>query len=130
MQRLLEESDLAIENMNLKNFSKFIDQIFGYLSSFTARPVTPPIVDPTLASMDLIRRNALVSAVTKDKPTMAAADSAHIAALLDILWHQPTFERLTGPWDLEPRQAINLLSWVAELITEAVQAGKRPKRAR
>lgn len=130
MQLLLEESGLAMENMNLKNFGKFIDQIFGYLSSFTARPVTPPIVDPTLASMDLIRRESLVSAVAKDTPALSDADRIHIAAVLDILWHQPTFERLTGPWDIAPRQAISVLSWVAELVADAVAAGKRPKRVR
>jgi AcrR family transcriptional regulator len=130
MQRLLEESGLAIENMNLRNFGKFIDQIFGYLSSFTAQPVTPPILDPTLASMDEIRRDSLVTAVAKDTPNLTGADQANIAALLDILWHQPTFERLIGPWNMEPKQAINLLSWAAELVADAVAAGKRPKRIR
>lgn len=130
MQRLLEESGLAIEKMTLGNFGKFIDQIFGYLSSFTAQPVTPPIVDPTLAAMDEIRRNSLVAAVAKDTPSLASTDQVNIAALLDILWHQPTFERLIGPWNMEPKQAINLLSWTAELVADAVAAGKRPKRIR
>lgn len=126
MIRTLTESGIELDKMSLDNFGQFIDQTFSYLASFQAAPITPPITDPSLASMDKLRRDAMVAAVTREIPNCPERDREAIAALLDLFWHQPSFERLAINWGVDTPRAIALLTWAADLVTEALQSGKRP----
>ncbi|MCK9563855.1 MAG: hypothetical protein M0R02_14180, partial [Bacteroidales bacterium] len=93
------------------------------LSSFAVAPVT---VDPYLASMDDQRRMAVLAAVSSDTPGWSDHDRETVAAVLDIAWHLPIFERLQTAWGFDPERTIDTLAWLIELIEDAIRQGRRP----
>ena len=48
--------------------------------------------------------------------------------MFDALWAVDNYERLVGEWDLDAEQAIRGMTWVIELVAEAVRDGRRPPR--
>jgi hypothetical protein len=46
--------------------------------------------------------------------------------MFDVLWSVVSYEKLVTDWSLEPDDAINGLTWVIELVREAISEGRRP----
>ena len=123
LQRLAEESGISLDTLRVDNFAAATAQLFKYLSSFAVAPVT---VDPYLASMDDQRRMAVLAAVSSDTPGWSDHDRETVAAVLDIAWHLPIFERLQTAWGFDPERTIDTLAWLIELIEDAIRQGRRP----
>ncbi len=124
--RLVDESRISLETITLDNFDNVIKQLFGYLSSFKAQPITPLVTDPTFALIDQFRRDILVGMVTEKSPSWSDRDRETVAAVLDIIWTLPPYERLITSWGFDIDRAIGALSWIVALIREAVQMGWCP----
>ena len=126
MQRLHEEAGVSVEGLDLAHFGELTGRVFAYLASFEAKP--RPFRDPTFATTDQAIRDALVEAVEPATKGWPARDRAIAAAVLDVLWSLPTYERLTGAWGLEPDQAARAARWVIGLVEQALADGRRPPR--
>lgn len=126
MQRLHEEAGVSVEDLDLDRFGELTGKVFAYLSSFEARP--RPFRDPTFAAADQAIRDALVEAVAPATKGWPAKDRLLAAAVLDVLWSLPTYERLTGAWGLEADQAARAARWVIGLVEQALDDGRRPPR--
>ncbi|GAB3115101.1 TetR/AcrR family transcriptional regulator [Aestuariicella hydrocarbonica] len=124
MEELVKDSGIRLEELELDNFSDVTARIFSIQSSFAVTPKT--VEDPTLATMDQQRREALHQAVIRATPSWQQQDQETVAATLDILWNLPSFERLIAAWDFEPERASDTILWVIALIKEAVQKGNKP----
>ena len=124
LQRLSEESGISLENLDVSNFADITAQLFQYLSSFAVAPAV--VEDPSLASMDDQRRLALLEAVAKATPDWSEQDREIAAAVLDIAWNLPPYERLLAAWGLAPERAFTALTWLIQLIVDAIIAGRRP----
>ena len=129
LQRLIEESGVSLEKLKLDDFAQVTTQMFGYLSSFAAEPTTTAVVDPTFASVDQLRRDALKNAVANVTPEWSEWDRENAAAVLDILWNLPPYERLITTWGFEPNRAVGALTWLIGLIQEGIQQGRKPDSA-
>jgi hypothetical protein len=90
-------------------------------------PTAPTAVEPAdqvFAAVDVRRREALARVVAEldlDDDTRAT-----VAALLDVLWNLPAFERLVVGWQLEPERASGALAWLVELVLRAARTGEGP----
>lgn len=127
LQRLVEESGVSLDGLALDNFAGVIARMFSYLSSFA---VTPSAVnDPTFATMDRQRREALLNAVIGATPAWSDHDQETAAAVLDILWSLPPYERMITSWGFDAERAIGAISWLIGLIEEAIRNGRRPDLA-
>ncbi|WP_373080866.1 TetR/AcrR family transcriptional regulator [Zhongshania sp.] len=125
IQRLVEDSGVGLSNLKLGDFANVTATMFQYLSSFsTAQTVVND--DPTFASIDEIRRDALLKAVASETPDWSAKHQETAAAVLDILWNMPPYERLIQAWGFEPERAVDTLTWLIKLIEEAIRNGKAP----
>jgi AcrR family transcriptional regulator len=124
VQRLVEESGVTLEGLKLEEFAALAARLFAYLSSFAVAPTT--VDDPTLASIDQRRRDALLGAVARATPAWSERERQTVAAVLDILWNPPSYERLITAWNLDPARAIGALTWLIGLVEEAVGKGRRP----
>lgn len=124
MQRLHEEAGVATDDISLDRFADLAGQVFAYLASFAARP--RPHRDPTFGAADRAVREGLVAAVAPATEGWASGDQVAAAAVLDVLWSLPTYERLTSAWGLEPEEAARAVRWVIGLIGEAVAEDRRP----
>ena len=59
-------------------------------------------------------------------PGWTEEDRAIVAAVLDVVWNIPTYERLRTAWELDPTDAARAASWFVGLVERAVREGERP----
>ena len=124
MRRLVEESGVDLRGLRLEDFADVIARVFAYLSSFPIKPRQTE--DPTFAATDERRREALVAAVAQAAPDWSDAECRLAAAMLDMFWSVPSYERLISAWGLDPGEATRAVGWVIGLIEAAVRAGRGP----
>lgn len=127
IQRMCQESGVALGELKLDDFADVTRIMFSYLMSFAAQPMTKPTLDPSLASMDQIRCDALRNAVNQATPGMAKDDQENVAAMLDIFWNLPPYERLIQIWGFDADRAVTLMTWLIDLVKDAVKQGKKPE---
>jgi AcrR family transcriptional regulator len=128
MRRLEQEAGVELEGLRLGEFSEVVGRVFGYLSAFPRVAAQPE--DPTFAEIDRRRRDALVAAVAQAAVGAAvdwsAEDRVLAAAMLDMFWSVPTFERLVAVWGLDAQQATRAATWVVGLIAAAIRQDHHP----
>jgi len=124
LQGVYEESGIGLDELELGNFADITARMFGYLSSFAVAP--QPVTDPTFESMDTLRRDALFGAVARATPDWTEQERENAAAVLDILWNYPPYERLMQAWGFDSGRAIGALTWVIKVLAKAIQDGHRP----
>ena len=130
MQRLEAEAGISYEAVEPANLAEITAAIFASLGSFAARPAVHEPDAPTFVAVDQRRRDALVRAVTETAPEWALPERAAAAALLDVLWNLPTYERLVGVWGIDGADATRAITWLQALLLRAIRDGDRPPVAR
>jgi len=123
LQRLVEESGVRLETLDLTRFADETARMFAYLASFATAPVK---LDPSFASVDRQRREALLQAVERATPHWTQHERETAAAVLDILWNLPPYERLITAWGFDADRAIEAIRWLIGLIEVAIRQGRRP----
>jgi hypothetical protein len=53
-------------------------------------------------------------------------DRVAAAAVFDMLWSVASYERLVTDWDLDSETAIRAITWVIELVKEALLSDRGP----
>lgn len=124
LQRLLEESGVRVEVMKLADLPAHVDQLFDYLGSFPN--TTERQLDPVLDDLDGRRKAAICSTVAAEGAALSKEDQRLAAAMLDVLWGLPSYQRLIGGWGFESAAAARGVSWVIGLMTEAIREGRGP----
>jgi hypothetical protein len=49
-----------------------------------------------------------------------------VAALMDVLWNLPSYERLVGVWNLESANATRAITWVMGKVVQAIEDDDPP----
>jgi AcrR family transcriptional regulator len=126
MQRLEEEAGITYEDVELQNLGEVTARVFASVHRFAVREsvVTPD--DPTFVAVDERRRHALLKAVSQSAAHWTDAERETLAALLDMLWNLPSYERLVGVWNLAGDDAARAITWVIDLLVHAIENDERP----
>jgi AcrR family transcriptional regulator len=124
LQRLVEESGIKFEDLDLADFSGIVARVFRYLSSFAIAPAG--VSEPGFASLSQQRREALLGAVGRAAPEWTKSNQVVAAAMLDMLWSVPSYERLLSAWQLDADRAILGITWVIGLLEKAIHEGAAP----
>jgi AcrR family transcriptional regulator len=124
MQRLEEEAGVTYEGLQLEDLAGVTARVLGALSSF-AVGATPEPADP-FPEEGRRRQDALLAAVAALGDEWAPTERVMVAAILDVLWAIPSYERLISAWDLHADESIEAVTWVIALVVEAARAGRRP----
>jgi AcrR family transcriptional regulator len=125
LQRLVQESGVKLDGLELGDFAGVAAGVYRYLLSFKA--VTPTtITDPTFAALDAQRRQALLGAVASATDGWNATDREIAAAALDMLWNPYAYERLSTAWHFDADRATRAITWVVGLVESAIREGQRP----
>jgi AcrR family transcriptional regulator len=124
LQRVYEESGIGLDEIKLDTFADITTRMFAYLSSFATTPQVQS--DPTFLSMDQRRCDVLLHAVVEATPQWTSQQQRMAAAVLDIVWHPPTYERLITTWGFDAERASSTLTWLIGVIENAIRNEQRP----
>lgn len=127
LQRLVQESGVHLEDITLANYGNTLEKIFRYLQSFALNRDYP--YDPTMKTLDQQGRNMLFKAVADTKPDWSEAQQIAAAAMLDIFWQPPLFERLTTAWGMDIDQSAGIVKWLVDAIETAILNDQFPDLA-
>ena len=119
MARLEEEAGVTYEGLDLSALPEITARVFSSRRSFAAEVIEEP-ADPLFVEVDQRRRDALLHAVTDATPTWTDAERGTVAALLDVVWSMPAYERLVGAWDFDGDDATHAITWLMSLLTNAI----------
>ncbi len=127
LQRIVEESGVDLSSLSLGEFKGTVEQLFSFLPSFATEPTTINTSDPSLESIDKLRRDALLKAVADATPDWSDNNRETAAAVLDMFWNMPPFERLTLAWGFEPERAVSTITWMVGLVQDAIKENRLPE---
>jgi len=126
MQRLESEAGISYEDVDLDNLGAVTARVFASLQRFAVRESVDTPRDPTFVGVDARRREALLRAVATSAPNWTEDEQRVTAALLDVLWNLPSYERLVGVWGVDGSTATEAVNWVMSKVIEAVEEGGPP----
>jgi AcrR family transcriptional regulator len=125
LERLREEAGVSLDGLELGDLREVATRIFEYVSSF---PIEARVsADPSVAAENERQRSALLRAVRPAAKGWSPADRKIAAGMLDVLWSPASYERLVADWDLPPKEAIRAITWVMQLLEDAIQSSPGPK---
>lgn len=129
MQRLEEEAGVTYEGLGLDDLTAVTERVFRSRRSFSAGASVSVPDDPTFVDADERRRRALLDAVSLAAANWSEQQQRTLAALLDVLWNLPTYERLVGAWQLPGEDAERAITWMIDKIIQSVAEGQPPPAA-
>jgi AcrR family transcriptional regulator len=130
MARLEEEAGVTYEGLDLSRLPEITARVFSSRRSFAAREVVETPADPLLVEVDQRRRDSLLQAVADATPAWSDTERRTTAALLDVVWSMPAYERLVGAWELDGDDATAAITWLMSLLTGAIDADAPPPAPR
>lgn len=126
MHRLEEEAGVSYDDVELRDLEELTGRVFDSLQRFSVRQSVQATRDPTFATVDERRRDALHRAVSASAPQWTDADRRTVAGLLDVLWNVPTYERLVGAWGINGPDATRAIGWLMAKVVQAIEQGESP----
>ena len=126
MHRLHQEAGVSYDGLTLDDLAGTTRQVFAALSAFAVSAWTPQMDDPTHISIDQARMNALLEAVDEPSGSWRQAERQVAAAMLDVLWSVPSYERLVTQWKMDAAEATEAITWVMGLIVSALRDSPPP----
>jgi AcrR family transcriptional regulator len=126
MQRLESEAGVSYEEVDLTNIGEVTARVFGSLQRFSVRRSVDAPQEPTFVGADVRRRNALIRAVSVAAPGWTAAQRHAAAAVLDVLWNVPSYERLVGVWGIDGGDATRAIGWLMAKVVAAIEDDDPP----
>jgi AcrR family transcriptional regulator len=127
MQRLEEQAGVELTELHLERIADATAHMFRHIAAFPSG--RRPALDPTLANASRRQHEALIGAVDERTPSWPEADRILAAAMFDVLWAVASYERLAVDWHLDREEAIRAVTWVIDLLREAVAEDRRPPPA-
>ena len=120
MQQFENEAGIDLRGMQLEDVADVTTRIFGHVSSYPTDARQP--LDPTLLDAKQRQHDALLTAVSARAGAWSDGDRRMAAAVLDVLWGVASYERMVVDWQMDPAEATRGISWVIELIRQAILA--------
>jgi AcrR family transcriptional regulator len=121
MQRLEEEAGITYEDVTLANLGAVTAKVFSSRGAFAVSESLTGPDSPTFVAVDQRRRDALLRAVAASTATWTDEQRTTAAAVLDMLWNLPSYERLVGVWDLDPDSATRAITWLIDHVVTAIE---------
>jgi len=126
MQRLEEEAGITYEGVELANLAEVTARVFASRMSFAVGGSVVEPDDPTFVAVDERRRRALLRAVLASAPHWTDTQRETVAALLDVLWNLPSYERLVGVWNVTGEDATRAITWAMSKLVQAIEDDDPP----
>lgn len=119
-----EQAGIDLVGMQLDDIADIAARIFDHVASYPPDP-RPPL-DPTLQEANQRQQDALIHAIAARTERWPESDRRIAAAMFDVLWSVATYERLVVDWKIDSEQAVHGITWVINLVEDAVRNGRGP----
>lgn len=119
LERLVKESGLALDQLELENFADAVAVLFRYLRSFAVEKTTAQ--DPAFEALDKERVKMLKAAIARATPDWSSEHQESVCAMLDILWQPELYDRLTKTWGFDTDHAIAVIARLVRIIEQAIR---------
>ena len=126
MQRLEEEAGVVYDGLTIASLPEVTTRVLASLHAFAVGGAVFTPDDPTFVDADVRRKAALRTAVAEGAPHWSGAQQETAAALLDVVWNLPSYERLVNAWQLDADRATAALLWLIDRIVTAVDGDAPP----
>lgn len=124
-RRLEEELGVQCDDVSLAELPELKKRVYAMLSTFA---VSSPVDAPPRWSNHEQWVKGLREAVRSACPDGLERDLELAAAVVDVVWSGPSYERLIRWSELEPEEATRALEWVHGLVVEAIENGRLPRK--
>ncbi len=129
MDRLEEEAGVSYDEVTLDDVPEVAALVFASLHGFAVRSEPHLPADPTFDAVIERRQGALRRSVEAAAPQWTDEQKETAAALLDVLWNLPSYERLVSGWAFDGDRATEALQWLIGMVIAAVEADAPPPPA-
>jgi AcrR family transcriptional regulator len=127
MLHLREENGVTYDGMDLDGVTDVAERSFASLASYAVPRWTDANPEqPTLIAEDRHRRDALLTAVTREAGDWSDEQRQVAAAMLDVLWAVPSYERLLTMWNFDAERSMKAINWSIHVMIDAIRDGRRP----
>lgn len=101
MLRINEQAAISYDGLTLDGLGELVERLFNSLSTFTRASGSGERPSDAAIAMNQERMQALLAACDGD---------VRRAALIDVLWSNESFERLTAVWRLSTEEAVGAVT--------------------
>jgi AcrR family transcriptional regulator len=127
MRRLGDDSGISYDGLSLDKIGLMTARLFASLPSYAInRWDTAEPIGPTLLAEEMRRREAVADAVAAPTADWTEEEGRMAAAMLDLLWSVPSYQRLVSAWSLDGEQATRAITWAIGVLSDAIRSGHRP----
>jgi AcrR family transcriptional regulator len=127
MHRLEQQAGIDLDQLELSQIGDVARRI---VTTVATHPLQrPPPLDPSLEEAGQREHAALRRALEAHTAGWADADRTIAAAMFNLLWRVAVFEHLAVEWELDRDDAIAGITWVVDLMEQAVRDGRGPGAA-
>ena len=118
MAGLASDAGVDYGEVTLANAAETAARVFRSFETLTTKRTVAQPLDPAFVEADRERRQALLRAVAAERPGLDEEARVRLAAVIDVLWGVPTFERLLDQWGLDPADATDVIAWAIERLAD------------
>jgi AcrR family transcriptional regulator len=130
MRRLGEEAGISYDGIGLAELGPVSARLFASLPSYAVtRWAGEEPSQPTLVEDDAVRREAVLGAVAGPAADWDEDERRTAAAMLDVLWSVPSYQRLLTAWQFDGERATRAITWAIGVLADAIREGHRPPPA-
>lgn len=128
MQRLEAEAGVTYDDVTLDGLPAVTARVFESLHSFAVKDGVERPDAPTFVAADERRHRALRRSVAARAPHWSDAQQETAAALLDVLWNLPSYERLVSGWRWRRRSRRSGPAGAGTVRPARTPGARRPER--
>ncbi|MFW0786777.1 TetR/AcrR family transcriptional regulator [Gordonia sp. CPCC 206044] len=127
MAELEDEAGMDYDGVELKDVGQMAAKVFESLQRYSTPQTIATFTGEAFIGADERRRMALVKAVAGHAPDFTDRQRQVAAAIIDVLWNPPTYERLTGAWGLDHDTALAAVEWIVGKVSDVLDEGDFPR---
>lgn len=105
--RINQDAGISYDDLSVDDVSELVGRLFTSLSTFDRALHTQPTPSEAAIAMNRDRMQALLDACGGDR---------RLAALLDVLWSNDTYERLSSIWRMPTDDAVDAVTWAIDRL--------------
>jgi AcrR family transcriptional regulator len=121
LERLAVEASVNFEALRMEDLSDTVNRLIGSLAEFPRAPRSK--MEPTIETVRRKQRDAYAAAVARVAKEWTERDQQLAAAMVYVVSTNSAYTTLVDEWGFDPKEAALGITWVIDLIRDALRDG-------